>query len=280
MTASSEEESENRFTGAQIRENSDVEHVATGLLRLRVLFVNLYLCGTADSWVLIDAGLPRSADTIVRAAEESFGEGAHPEAILLTHGHFDHVGAFPALLEHWDVPVYAHPEELPFLTGESDYPPPNPSVGQGLMALTSPLYPREGIDLGQRVQPLPEDGSVPHLPGWQWLHTPGHTKGHVSFFRDEDRCLVAGDAFVTVQQESLYKVATQKQEVHGPPAYFTPDWEAARRSVEQLNALTPEVAATGHGQPMRGEALQKELDILAKNFDRVAVPDQGRYVDT
>jgi glyoxylase-like metal-dependent hydrolase (beta-lactamase superfamily II) len=275
MTDSSDEQLENHFTEARIRGNSDVEHVAEGLHRLRVLFVNHYLCGTADAWVLIDAGLPRSADTIVETAEESFGEGTRPEAILLTHGHVDHVGAFPDLFDRWDVPVYAHPQEMPFLTGERDYPPPDPSVGEGAMALVSPLYPKEGIDLGSRVQALPEDGSVPHLPDWRWLHT----EGHISFFRDEDRCLIAGDAFVTVKQESLYKVATQTQEVHGPPAYFTPDWAAAQDSVEALAALNPEGAATGHGKPMHGSRLRDGLETLVADFDRVAVPDQGRYVE-
>ena len=256
-----------------------VEQVTPDLFRLRVLFVNVYLCGTPEAWVLIDAGLPASADTIIEAAEACFGAGAAPEAIVMTHGHFDHVGAFSGLLERWDVPVYAHPLEVPFLTGQSDYPPPDPTVGEGAMALLSFAYPNKGIDLGARVRPLPEDGSVPAMPGWRWLHTPGHTPGHVSFFRAADRCLIAGDAFVTVKQESLYKVLIQKEEVHGPPAYFTPDWAAARRSVEQLAALDPAIAATGHGAAMRGEALRQGLQRLAAHFDELAVPDRGRYVD-
>jgi glyoxylase-like metal-dependent hydrolase (beta-lactamase superfamily II) len=88
------------------------------------------------------------------------------------------------------------------------------------MALMSFAYPNQAIDLGARVRPLPDDGSVPHMPGWRWLHT----AGHLSLFRDADRRLIAGDAFVTSKQESLYAVVTQEPEVHGPPAYFTPDW--------------------------------------------------------
>jgi glyoxylase-like metal-dependent hydrolase (beta-lactamase superfamily II) len=117
------------------------------------------------------------------------------------------------------------------------------------------------------------------MPGWRWIHTPGHTAGHVSLFRDADRTLVAGDAFVTTRQESLLAVAAQAAEVHGPPAYFTPDWEHARRSVEQLAALEPEVAATGHGIPMFGEEMRRALHALARNFEREAVPARGRYVD-
>jgi hypothetical protein len=90
--------------------------------------------------------------------------------------------------------------------------------------------------------------------------------------------MIVGDAFVTVKQESLYAVVTQEQEIHGPPAYFTPDWEAARRSVERLAALQPSIAATGHGTPMGGEELTRGLEKLVREFDQVAIPDQGRYV--
>lgn len=254
-----------------------VDNVTPDLIRVRTLFANLYLYGSGDGWVLIDAGVPGCADDIVEAAEERFGSVA-PQAIVMTHGHFDHVGAFPEIFERWDVPVYAHRLEAPHLTGERDYPEPDPTVGKGAMALLAFAYPNGAIDLGDRVRPLPGDGTVPHMPEWRWIHTPGHTDGHVSFFRDRDRLLLAGDAFVTTEQESLYAVMTQKEEVHGPPAYFTPDWDAARRSVETLAALQPAIAATGHGTPMRGAELAEGLAALVRNFDKVAVPDRGRYV--
>ena len=116
------------------------------------------------------------------------------------------------------------------------------------------------------------------MPGWRWIHTPGHTAGHISLFRDDDRCLIAGDAFVTVKQESLYAVATQEREVHGPPAYFTPDRVDARRSVERLAALEPAIAATGHGMPMRDQELRDGLNRLVRQFERIAVPEHGRDV--
>lgn len=254
------------------------DHVATEVYRLRHLFVNVYFIGTPENWVLIDAALPGSADDIIQAAEERFGEGTKPTSIILTHGHFDHVGAFPYLFEHWDVPVWAHPIELPHLTGQADYPPPDPTVGKGVMALMSFAYPNKAIDLGDRVKALPLDGEVPDLSGWRWIHTPGHTDGHISLYRAQDGVLIAGDAFVTVEQESLYKVATQKQEIHGPPAYFTPDWNAAEESIRVLQALNPSVAATGHGTPMEGEALAQGLLALIADFDEVAIPNHGRYV--
>jgi glyoxylase-like metal-dependent hydrolase (beta-lactamase superfamily II) len=256
-----------------------VDEVTVDLVRMRYLFVNLYFWGSAEGWVLIDAGLDGCATDIVKTAGERFGEGIAPRAIVLTHGHFDHVGAFPELFEHWGAPIYAHALEVPHLTGQKDYPPPDPTVGRGAMALMSFAYPNKANDFGQRVHALPDDGTVPEMPGWRWIHTPGHTDGHVSLFRDADGILIAGDAFVTVEQESLYKVATQKQEVHGPPAYFTPDWATARRSVEILAALRPSIAATGHGTPMTGDELTHGLEHLLAAWDAEVVPDRGRYVE-
>ncbi|PWW05110.1 glyoxylase-like metal-dependent hydrolase (beta-lactamase superfamily II) [Paenibacillus cellulosilyticus] len=231
-----------------------------------------------DNWVLVDAGMPRSSDDIVAAAEERFGTGTRPVAIVLTHGHFDHVGAIIELIERWNVPIYAHEEELPYLTGKLAYPPADPSASSGLVAKLSPWFPNEPIDLGARVTSLPADGSIPEMPGWKWIHTPGHTPGHVSLFRDADKALIAGDAFVTVKQESIYKVFTQKAEISGPPKYFTTDWQAAFHSVRRLAALQPTVAVTGHGVPLSGGELAASLQKLVTDFDRIAVPEQGKHV--
>lgn len=245
--------------------------------------VNLLFFGAAgsDSWVLIDAGMPGSGQNIVDAAEERFGKGARPKAIILTHGHFDHVGAIVHLLEAWDnPPVYAHIMEFPFLTGQLAYPKPDPMVeGGGLLAKVSFMYPHEPIDITPVLQPLPADGTVPEMPGWKWLHTPGHSPGHISLYRETDKFLIAGDAFVTVRQDSLYKVLLQKEEVNGPPRYLTTNWDAARASVKMLDELRPQYVVTGHGPYMHGEALAEGLHRLATDFDSLAKPEHGKYVD-
>lgn len=250
-----------------------MEQLPEDIKPMRTLISNLIMVGQPGSadWVLVDTGVPTFADNIAKAARERFS-AEQPQAIVLTHGHFDHVGSLGKLLEHWDVPVYAHELELPYLTGKADYPEADPSVGGGLMAGISPVYPHKGIDISRWVQPLPQTGEVPSLPGWKWIHTPGHTKGHVSLFRGADHVLLAGDAFITVKQESAFAVITQKREVHGPPAYFTFDWQEAWDSVKKLSALMPFAAVTGHGRAMFGQELRKGLEQLAGDFDRTAIP--------
>lgn len=241
--------------------------------------VNLALVGNENEFVLVDTGMPKSGDEIRGIVAEQFGENARPNAIILTHGHFDHVGSLVELLEEWRVPVYAHELELPYLTGKKDYPPGDPGVDSGLVAKMSPMFPNHGINISGQVQMLPEDGTVPTMPGWKWIHTSGHTPGHVSLFREQDRALIVGDAFVTVKQESLYKVLTQTMEISGPPRYYTTDWNAAYESVKKLEDLAPETAVTGHGLPLMGEELRENLRYLVENFDEIAKPKHSRYTN-
>ncbi|MEN3340525.1 MAG: hypothetical protein V7647_4201 [Acidobacteriota bacterium] len=251
--------------------------VADDVLFFRTMMVNVFIVREAGSWLLVDAGLGGYADSIRRVAREFIGSDAPPAAVILTHGHFDHIGSLHALLDAWDVPVYAHPLERPYLTGRSPYPPPDPLVGRGAMSLMSRLYPRGPIDIGGRLQLLEEDGFIPGFPSWRWIFTPGHSPGHVSLFRGRDRTLIAGDAVTTTKQESVIAVATQRREIHGPPAYFTQDWRSAGESVGRLAALEPEILATGHGEPLAGSEMRRDLRALAARFENIEVPSMGRY---
>lgn len=254
--------------------------VRPDLYQYTIQIVNIVLYGqNANEFVLIDAGMPKSAEEIIAVAENRFGANARPKAIILTHGHFDHVGAIIELIKHWNVPIYAHSLELPYVTGKQNYPEPDPTVNGGFVAKMSPIFPHESIQLGNNVSTLPSDGSVPHMSGFHWIHTPGHSPGHISLFRSEDGALIVGDAFVTVKQESLYKVLTQTKEISGPPRYLTTDWQAAYESVKKLKELRPSVAITGHGLAMEGEELTENLQKLVDDFDRIALPNHGKYLN-
>ncbi len=251
--------------------------VASGVAYMTAVFANLYFVDAGGdapgAWALVDTGLAHFAGRVRSAALEKYGAGARPASIILTHGHFDHAGSALELAHEWDVPVYAHRLELPYLTGRSDYPPQDPTVG-GALAFVSRFFPHTGYDLGDRVQPLPEDGRVPGLPGWLALHTPGHTAGHVSLFREPDGVLLAGDALATENQDSWIGMMTHKQEFRRPPAPFTTDWQAARRSIEALAGLNPTAVGAGHGRPMTGPRVAEEFRAFAANF---RPPRKGRY---
>src|SRR5215218_1557712 len=106
--------------------------VAPGLAYLRDRIVNVAFIGSLDGrddpWVLVDAALAGATSRIIHAAETLFGPNSAPAA---------------------------HELEMPYLTGRSAYPPPDPSVGGGAMAMMSRFFPRKPIDLGNDVQTLP-----------------------------------------------------------------------------------------------------------------------------
>lgn len=147
------------------------------------------------------------------------------------------------------------------------------------MSSLSPLFVPGPFDFGRQVRPLDEQPDMPALHGWELLHTPGHAPGHISLWRPADRLLIAGDAFVTTVQESALSALTlMPRQVHRPPAYYTPDWDAARESVGRLWALGAALAISGHGDAVGGSELERGLRLLADHFDQQARPNRGRYV--
>ncbi len=236
------------------------------------MIVNAYLVGNAQSWVLVDSGIPGKENKLKEAAEARFGPGAKPNAIVLTHGHFDHAGSAKALAELWGVQVYAHPLELPYLTGKSLYPPFDPTA-PGVFSAMSRFFPARTANLGQHVTVIDSGQPFPGVEGWECLHTPGHAPGHLAFYRRSDGTLLAGDAFTTMNPDSLLGLLTKQRQICRPPAPATPDWPQARQSVQLLARLRPKVIGAGHGEPMADAA-----DQLQELADRFPVPAHGRYV--
>ncbi|WP_345952503.1 MBL fold metallo-hydrolase [Mucilaginibacter sp. PAMB04168] len=257
--------------------------VAQGVWGMRIMFVNVYIIanrrGFPKGWVLVDAGVQGSAKRIIAFAEAVFGAGAKPSAIVLTHAHSDHTGALEDLLMHWDVPVYAHELEVPYLTGKSSYPPADPTVGEGIMSLMSVFFRKAPLDISRNLRVIDVNEGVPEIPEWKIIHTPGHTPGHISLFLPLNTTLVVGDAFVTTKPESAFYALNNIKKISGPPRYMTTNWEAAAQSVRTLADLQPRIAATGHGPVVRGRELQEALRNLADNFEKLAVPAGGRYAE-
>lgn len=86
---------------------------------------------------------------------------------------------------------------------------------------------------------------------------------------------IFGNAFCTTKPESFFETAlAQQPELHGPPAYFTSDWNRARESVQQLATLV----APGHGKPLSGQNVAEALRTLATNFNAVSVPENRKHI--
>lgn len=267
--------------------------VGKGIMRSNVYLVRSDASSVRSdaSWTLIDTGSASCERAIQAAAASVFGAHTPPRAILLTHNHPDHAGSTPALARMWGCLVYVHPEELPLIT--MDFSAYLPTVKQFAHPLDTwvmlPLLrvmPRrwraswhaQATSFQAVARALDPGTGVPGLPDWECIPTPGHTPGHVSFFRPSDRVAITGDAVLTVHLNSvwsflLWGLGRSRPRLAGPPWYTTWNWRAAKASVAAVARLEPRVLACGHGIPMSGGGTAGALRAFAEDF---AAPGPSR----
>jgi glyoxylase-like metal-dependent hydrolase (beta-lactamase superfamily II) len=190
--------------------------------------INVYLVGD----VVIDAATRLATKRILRQLR-GHAVGAH----ALTHAHPDHQGASHALCETL---------EIPFWVGAADVAP---AQEPRLIFERQPVHPINKVSFtfwagpGHPVDRVLNEGD--EVAGFQVLHTPGHSEGHVSFWRESDRILILGDVLNAIH------VFTGLPGLHEPPAIFTPDPATNRRSARRLAELEPALVLFGHGPPLR-----------------------------
>jgi hydroxyacylglutathione hydrolase len=190
--------------------------------------INVYLVGD----VLIDAGTRQAEGRIVRQLE-----GRTLSAHALTHAHPDHQGSSHAICERFDIPLWC---------GESDVPAmetPGAIVNPKAPAWLNHVQARFWTGPPHPVARALHEGD--EVAGFTVLETPGHSVGHVSFWRESDRVLIVGDVLGNMH------FITGMPGLHTPPDLFTPDPARNRDSARRLAALEPALACFGHGAPLR-----------------------------
>lgn len=192
--------------------------------------VNAYLVGD----VLVDAGYVLSGKKVVAAVK-----GREVRAHALTHVHNDHAGGTRHVHEALGVPVWIGVDDAPFLrSGKAPVPP-----GNRIAALFGPVA---GSPKVEPERELSEGDELGH--GFVVLDTPGHSPGHVSFWREADRTLICGDVFFNLN------IVTFAYGLRQPPDLFTYDVAQNRASERRLAELDPAVVCFGHGPPLRDPA--------------------------
>jgi hydroxyacylglutathione hydrolase len=196
--------------------------------------INVYLAQD----VLIDAGTRQAEGRIVRQIRER-SITAH----ALTHAHPDHQGSSHAICQRLDIPLWCGHGDVPAMQtpgGISNSQAPGWINRLQTRFWTGPPHPV--------ARALKEGDEV---AGFAVLEVPGHSRGHVAYWRESDRVLILGDVL------NGMNVMTGIRGLHEPPAVFTPDPARNRRSARRLAALEPELVCFGHGPPLRDpQALQ------------------------
>jgi glyoxylase-like metal-dependent hydrolase (beta-lactamase superfamily II) len=199
--------------------------------------VNAYLVGD----IVVDAGTKGAAKRLIRALH-GHAVGGH----ALTHAHADHAGGSRRLVDAFEVPVAVGAGD------RADLESGRPTAAR---TWARPVLERLRYDGVPAARALGEGDELGH--GFVVLDTPGHSAGHVAFWREADRTLVVGDVLF-----NLHPLTTVPG-LHEPPRAVTGDQARNRESARRLAALQPALALFGHGPPLRDPAaLQAFVDGL------------------
>jgi glyoxylase-like metal-dependent hydrolase (beta-lactamase superfamily II) len=218
------------------------EEIVSGVYGIGMGYVNAFLIVDEDGLALVDSGLPKRKDTILRVVAEADSQPEDLKHILITHHHVDHMGSLADLKEAYDAKSYVHPADSPIVRGDEPQPGPNPSSLLGKIA--GPLLERiapEPSPAGVDVE-VSDGEELPIAGGINAIHTPGHTPGHLSFLLPSRRALFVGDAAANMLRLGM------------PIGMYTADREQAKESIRKLAGLEFDVACFGHGRVLKGEA--------------------------
>ncbi|MCK9250567.1 MAG: MBL fold metallo-hydrolase [Solirubrobacteraceae bacterium] len=202
--------------------------------------VNAYLLGD----VLVDAGAALHGKRVLKALA-----GRAVSRHVITHAHVDHAGGSRRIVDALRIPVSGGAADVEALHAGRSIGPPRPRM---LDAVADRIASYPALPEATALEPGEVVG-----PGFVVLDTPGHSAGHVSFWRADDGVLVCGDVV------NAMHLLTTRAGLHEPPAAFTPDPARNRRSIRAIADLEPKLLLAGHGPALRDPvALRRFADGL------------------
>jgi glyoxylase-like metal-dependent hydrolase (beta-lactamase superfamily II) len=237
--------------------------VAEGILRVPHAYVNWYLLDDADGVTIVDAGLPRHWELLPKALQRIGRRLEDVRALVLTHGHYDHVGFAERARTELGIPVYAprgediyrHPLRYPF-----ERPPFLYAANPGFLKVVA-RFTANGALWTKGVEEVTQygDGEELPVPGRpRAVATPGHTPGHTALHLPERDTILTGDALVTLDPYTL---------LEGPRLVAKAALADSRQNLSSLDRIADSGAShllPGHGDPWHGRA-EDAVEIARRN---------------
>ncbi len=229
-----------------------VPTVARGVYRFGSSRVNWYAVEADGQFTVVDAGLPGHWDQLTEGLAALGASLSDVGALVLTHGHSDHIGIAERLRTTASVPVYVHEADAAMTRGEAEVP-----AGLGMLkdlwrpALLGLLVEmaRSGgfsIDDVEQVSTF-VDGETLDVPGDpRVIHVPGHSAGSCALWLPDRAVLFCGDALATLDIKTGRRAGPQLMSL------FNADREQARGSLDRLADLGEVTMLPGHGEPWEG----------------------------
>ena len=210
--------------------------IAEGIHKVDGVNCNVYLVEDGKELILIDTGLPRSANKIVKYIRSIGRKPTDISTIVLTHFHIDHVGSVKNLKKISNAKVTVGEFDADIVAGKKAAPKPKNLMFRALSSVikTSPIEPELLLKDNDKVGRL----SV--------IYTPGHSEGSISLFDAERKVMFVGDA-----------IRFMDDKLTGPPEQFTLDMNKAKDSIGKISTFDFDIMLSGHGQPLMSEASQK-----------------------
>jgi len=209
--------------------------IAEGLYRIdHVRGANAYLAETSDGLLVVDTGMPGNAEKIVEFVRGLGNEPTDVRTIAITHSDPDHVGSVGRLKALTGATVAIHADDAPVLAGTASGKRPKGLLGVAF-AMLAPMM------RGDQVEADVLLGDGDSVSGFRVLHTPGHTRGSITLYRDG--IVFSGDALLSDSEGNA----------RPPSKALSADYPRALQSADKVLALGYDVLLTGHGEPVFAE---------------------------